>query len=223
MNRLSYLFLSLLFACISFYGHTQSVSVKGRLVDGDSSFALPRASVKISPVSDSTKSNTILADSTGNFEFANLAPGDYLLTFTYTGYDISDRNVTVKDSTVNMDEVLLFRKLKTLGNVTIIGRTPPARQKGDTTELNASAFKVNPDATTEDLLRKAPGVTVENGVVTAQGEEVRRVTIDGRQFFGDDATAALKNLPAEVVDKIQVFDRMSDQAQLTGFDDGLKK
>ncbi len=65
-----------------------------------------------------------------------------------------------------------------------------------------------------------PGITVENGTVTAQGEQVRRVTIDGREFFGDDATAAMRNLPAEIIDKIQVFDRLSDQARFTGVDDG---
>lgn len=220
MFRFSYFFLPILFAYFSVYGHTQTVSIKGKLLDGDSSIALARGSVKISPLGDTSKTAIMLADSSGAFEFTNVTPGEYFLTFTYTGYDLTSRKVTVKDSTLDLGEVPMFRQQKTLNGVTVIGRTPPARQKGDTTELNASAFKVNPDATTEDLLKKAPGITVENGVVTAQGETVKKVTIDGRQFFGDDATAALKNLPAEVVDKIQVFDRMSDQAQQTGFDDG---
>ena len=220
MIRLSYYLLPILLACISFYGHAQTVSIRGKLVDGDSSNALARGSIKISPLGDTAKTTIVLADSSGAFELTNVIPGEYFLTFTYTGYDLSSRKVTAKDSTIDLGQVLMFRQQKTLNGVTVIGRTPPARQKGDTTELNASAFKVNPDATTEDLLKKAPGITVENGVVTAQGEAVKKVTIDGRQFFGDDATAALKNLPAEVVDKIQVFDRMSDQAQLTGFDDG---
>ena len=95
------------------------------------------------------------------------------------------------------------------------------KQKGDTLEYGAAAFKVNPDATGEDLIKKMPGVTVDKaGTVTAQGEQVKKVTVDGREFFGDDATAALRNLPAEVIDKIQVFDRLSDQAQFTGIDDG---
>jgi hypothetical protein len=108
-----------------------------------------------------------------------------------------------------------------MGGVTVTAITPPSQQKGDTTQYNASQFKVNPDATTEDLIKKMPGITVErDGTVTAQGEQVRKVTIDGREFFGDDATTALRNLPSEVVDKIQVFDRLSDQAQFTGVDDG---
>jgi len=93
-------------------------------------------------------------------------------------------------------------------------------QKADTTEYNAKAYKTNPDATTEDLVTKMPGVTNDNGVIKAHGEEVKKVTIDGKDFFGDDASLALKNLPAEVVDQVQVFDRLSDQAQFTGFNDG---
>ena len=96
-----------------------------------------------------------------------------------------------------------------LGGVTVTSKTPPAQQKGDTIQFNASQFKVNPDATVEDLVKKMPGVTVaRDGTVTTQGEQVRKVTIDGRDFFGDDASAALKNLPSDVVDKIQVFDRL---------------
>jgi len=105
---------------------------------------------------------------------------------------------------------------------TVVIRTAvsPVSQKGDTLQISASQFKVNPDASGEDLIRKVPGVTIENGQVKAQGENVQKVTIDGRELFGDDATAALRNLPAEIIDKIQIFDRLSDQAQFTGFDDG---
>src|SRR5205814_4036636 len=111
--------------------------------------------------------------------------------------------------------------VKQLGEVTVITKTPPTQQKGDTIQYNASQYKVNPDANAEDLIKKVPGITVDKqGNVTAQGDQVRKVTIDGRDFFGDDATAALRNLPAEIIDKIQVFDRLGDQAQFTGFDDG---
>lgn len=95
-----------------------------------------------------------------------------------------------------------------------------AEQQGDTTIFNAGAYKVNPDATAEDLISKMPGITNDNGTIKAQGEAVKRVLVDGTAFFGDDASIALKNLPAEVIDKVQVFDKLSDQAQFTGFDDG---
>ena len=107
------------------------------------------------------------------------------------------------------------RTSKELTGVTVSVSIPPATQKGDTVQFNASQFKTNPDATVEDLARKIPGITIENGQVKAGGENVQKVTIDGRELFGDDATAALRNLPAEIVDKIQVFDRLSDQAGRT--------
>jgi hypothetical protein len=108
-----------------------------------------------------------------------------------------------------------------LNEVTVVAKAPPVRQKVDTTEFSASQYKVNPDATAEDLIKKLPGIVVDkSGNVTTMGEQIKKVTVDGRDFFGDDATAALKNLPADVIDKIQVFDKLSDQAAFTGFDDG---
>lgn len=190
------------------------------MVDADSSLPLAKGTLRVIPQKDTNRVKVVLADTKGFFEVTDLNPGNYTVSFSFTGFDPAEKAITITNASVDLGEVLMFRKLKTLGDVTVVGRTPPARQKGDTTELNASAFKVNPDASAEDLIKKAPGITVENGQVTAQGEQVRRVTIDGRTLFGDDATAALKNLPAEIVDKIQVFDRLSDQAQLTGVDDG---
>ncbi|MES2691277.1 MAG: TonB-dependent receptor [Bacteroidota bacterium] len=107
-----------------------------------------------------------------------------------------------------------------LKEVNITGKIPPVVQKGDTTEMSANAYKTNPDANAEDLVTKMPGITVQDGKVQAQGEDVQKVLVDGKEFFGDDANAVLKNLPAEVIDKIQVFDKRSDQSELTGFDDG---
>ncbi|EDO25737.1 predicted protein, partial [Nematostella vectensis] len=91
---------------------------------------------------------------------------------------------------------------------------------GDTTQVNADAYKVNRDATTEDLLTKMPGVTTTGGTLKVNGEDVKEVLVDGKPFFGSDPNAAIKNLPAEVIDKIQVFNKQSDQSQFTGFDDG---
>jgi hypothetical protein len=121
---------------------------------------------------------------------------------------------------INLGTINMYKTAETLSTV-VINNTAPVKQSGDTLNYAASQFKVNPDATSEDMIKKMPGITVDkSGTVTAQGETVKKVTVDGRDFFGDDATATLRNLPAEVIDKIQVFDKLSDQAQLTGFDDG---
>lgn len=197
----------------------QSYRITGTLKDGDSSLVLGKATISIASKADTTRKRLFSADEKGVFSIP-ASNGDFLLEFTFTGYDVSRRNLKVSGSNVELGEIFLYRKQQTLGEVVVTGRTAPTRQRGDTTEINAAALKVNPDATVEDLVRKAPGVTIENGQVMAQGEAVKKVTIDGREYFGSDATAALKNLPAEIVDKIQVFDRMSDQAQLTGVSDG---
>src|SRR6476646_2119489 len=130
--------------------------------------------------------------------------------------------IYVKDSSISDVGMIPISKTdKVLNEVSVIVSAPPVKQKVDTLEYSANQFKVNPDANVEDLIKKMPGVTVDKqGNVTAQGEQVKKVTVDGRDFFGDDATAALRNLPAEIIDKIQVFDKLSDQAAFTGFDDG---
>ncbi len=194
-------------------------TITGTIIDGDSSIRLGKASLSVAPKADTSRKRFLSADEKGVFSIP-VGNGDYVVEFSYTGYDLSRRNVKISGANIDLGEIMMFRSQKTLGEVVVVGRTPPARQKGDTTEINAGALKVNPDATVEDLVRKAPGITVENGQVMAQGEAVQRVTIDGREYFGNDAAAALKNLPAEIVDKIQVFDRMSDQSQLTGVSDG---
>jgi hypothetical protein len=216
-------FFGLLIALFGFYlpaiSQQALYRITGTLIDGDSSNALGKATISIAPKTDTTRKKLLSADEKGAFSIP-VSNGDFVMVFSFTGYDFSRRNIKVAGENVNLGKVLMYRNQQALGDVIVTGKVPPARQRGDTTEINAAALKVNPDATVEDLVRKAPGITVENGQVMAQGEAVRRVTIDGREYFGNDATAALKNLPAEIVDKIQVFDRMSDQAQLTGVSDG---
>ncbi|HET9279008.1 MAG TPA: outer membrane beta-barrel protein, partial [Flavitalea sp.] len=146
--------------------------------------------------------------------------GRYELVISFLGYEITKREVVWENVTKKIDDINVNKEAKTLDGVTVVSTPPLTKQKADTTEISASQLKVNPDANSEDLVKKAPGITVENGQVKVGGEQVRKVTVDGRDFFGDDATATLRNLPAEIVDKIQVFDRMSDQAQFTGVDDG---
>jgi hypothetical protein len=204
-------------------GVAKGQSVKGKLLDLVDNKPLAGATLELRSVKDSTIRFGALADSSGQFRFNNIPLDTFTLQVSFIGYANYRQYATLSDSMPDLDLGTLFipKSARELGEVTVTSRVPPAQQKGDTTQYNASQFKVNPDATVEDLIKKMPGITVEkDGTVTAQGEQVRKVTIDGRDFFGDDASAALRNLPSEVVDKIQVFDRLSDQAQLTGVDDG---
>lgn len=200
-----------------------SQSIKGKLVDLVDSKPLAGATLTLVSLKDSTQARRSLADSSGRFVFQNLPIDSFFVKVGFIGYEEYKQIVATNDSIPVTDLGTLFipKTTTSLTDVTVVSRVPPVQQKGDTTQFNASQFKVNPDATTEDLIKKMPGITVDkDGTVTAQGETVKKVTIDGREFFGDDATAALRNLPSDIVDKIQVFDRLSDQAAFTGFDDG---
>ncbi|HEX6849089.1 MAG TPA: outer membrane beta-barrel protein, partial [Chitinophagaceae bacterium] len=214
--KVSLLALVLLgFSLVSF---SQTPVLSGSIRDAENKQPLSGATVKIVRGADSL---TVVSDKTGNFEFRNLPDtGRYDLIISFLGYELTKREFVWENVTKKIDDINVNREAKTLGGVTVVSTPPLTKQKADTTEISASQLKVNPDANSEDLVRKAPGITVENGQVKVGGEQVRKVTVDGRDFFGDDASATLRNLPAEIVDKIQVFDRLSDQAQFTGVDDG---
>lgn len=201
---------------LSLAGFSQG-SLKGRIGDSSSKAALTGATIQLK---NSNLTRNAITAKTGEFSIIDIPDGSYKVSVSFVGYETFEKLLTFDGKSIDLGSIALQKGGDNLEEVVVKAATPPAQQKGDTVQFNASQFKVNPDANVEDLVKKMPGIQIENGVVKAQGEQVKKVTIDGREFFGDDATAALKNLPAEVVDKIQVFDRLSDQAQLTGVDDG---
>ena len=156
----------------------------------------------------------------GFFQLEGIADGSYILKVGMLGFTSQWKDIRVAGEPVRAGMFKLATSSQELNAQQVEAAQVRTEQKGDTTQFNAAAFKTNPDATLEDLVKKMPGMVVENGQVKVGGEQVQKITIDGKEFFGDDASMALRNLPAEVVDKIQVFDRLSDQAQFTGFDDG---
>ncbi|WP_162902732.1 outer membrane beta-barrel protein [Taibaiella koreensis] len=178
------------------------------------------ASVSLKNGKDSAIAGTSV-DLDGHFALADVPSGPYRLTISYLGYDDYNKEVNVLDAEVNLGIIKMSVSQSTkLNEVKIVERIPPVQQKEDTTQFNAGSYKVNPDATAEDLIRKMPGMDLSTGKPQAQGEQVAKVLVDGKPFFGDDPTSSLRNLPAEVIDKIQVYDEKSDQSQFTGFDDG---
>lgn len=197
----------------------RAILVSGRVIDAKERIALPGANVVLRALPDTTRMFGVAADMQGTFAVRLPAPGRYRLYISFVGYKPLQRELNVTAS-VNLGVLALEPAPLTAGEVTVEAVQERAVVKGDTIQFNAAAFKVTQDATAEDLVKKLPGVTVENGQVQAQGETVRRVLVDGREFFGQDPMAVLRNLPAEVVQNIQVFDRLSDQAQFTGFNDG---
>jgi len=198
----------------------QQVEVKGRVVDQGDKSPLIGANILLINAADSTLRFGVVADTAGAFTIKSVPTATYRLFISFVGYTAYDQRINLRRASPDLGIISLKPDAQLLKDVVVKGVAERVAQKGDTTVYNASAFKTNRDATAQDLIEKMPNITIENGQVKAQGENVQKVTVDGREFFGDDATLALKNLPAEVVDKIQVFDRLSDQSQFTGFDDG---
>ena len=195
-------------------------SLRGKLLDSITRAPVSGAQVKLSRMSDSTDTHQFTTPDSGTFAFVNLGVHSYQLEATRLGYAPLKIVIRVTKKDQDAGVIALTPESVPISGVTVRESPPPAVQKGDTTEFRAQAVKTSRDATAEELVQKLPGVTVENGTVKANGEQVQNVLVNGRPFFGSDPTAALRNLPAEVVDRIQVYDRMSDQSEFSGFDDG---
>ncbi len=218
MLKLQLTFAFILLFFISAF--TQEFRLTGTLQNQDDNTTLPGATVKLTSKRDTLKINYTRSGVQGEFKFEKLTRGRYYIEVTYIGFENFKQEVLVGGNADNLGILKMKPSATTLGVFEVKGTAERAEQKGDTTQYNAAAFKVTQDATTEDLVKKMPGITIENGTVKAHGEDVKKILVDGKQFFGDDPSVTLKNLPAEVVDKIQVFDKLSDQAAWTGFDDG---
>ena len=212
--------LLLVVCCISETIQAQNLKLSGTIRDAKENSALASAAVSIAPAKDTSKLTGTYTDDNGNFQFSGLSKGTYMIKVYYLGHEHLVRYLRMDSTDKNIGALKLRSESETLNTVTVEAKAVHVQQKNDTTEYNAQTFKTNPDATAEDLLNKMPGISSSNGTVTAHGETVGKVLVDGKEFFGDDATAAIKNLPADIVDKVQVFDRMSDQSSFTGFDDG---
>lgn len=217
-NPITTLF-AFVFCLLSFDALAQNPpSVRGRVSDKNS--LQPLQGVSVAVLKDSKVIGGTASNERGFFMIENLKPDTYALQFTFIGYQTKKQVLILGEEPKMLGTILLEVDNQKLKEVTVQTTQIRVEQKGDTTSINADAYKVNSDATAEDLVKKMPGITVENGQVKAQGEDLKKVLVDGKEFFGDDAQMALRNLPAEVVDKVQIFDRMNDQAQFTGFRDG---
>lgn len=194
--------------------------VRGKVVDTDDDSPLVGATVRLISVKDTSIVKGAFADREGAFKVKDVPLGAYKISITYVGYRKQESTTFIRSNTSTLGTYRLKRDTVNNREVQVEGMAIRAEVRGDTIDYNASAFKTNANASAEDLVKKMPGITVENGTIKAQGEELRRVTVDGREFFGDDASATLKNLPADMVDRVQVYDRGSDLSMFSGFDDG---
>ncbi len=197
----------------------QSAGVTGNITDSQSRKSLSGAHIELIRISDSTVRAGI-SGADGSFILKDVEQGSYQVIVSYIGYKSFKSTIDLKKTEFDMGNIALQFDDVNLSGIQVTAAAPATAVKGDTTEFSASSYKTQPDATTEDLIQKMPGVVVQDGKVKAHGEDVKQVLVDGRPFFGDDPSATLKNLPSEVVDRIQIFDQLSEQSQFTGVDDG---
>jgi Outer membrane protein beta-barrel family/Carboxypeptidase regulatory-like domain len=206
--------------------HAQKPSGSIRAVLSDTALKQPLEGATISLVSafDSVLAAHAVSDRSGMFQIKGLANDNYKLFISYSGFEPFHANITIssKKQSVDLGNIILKKDMQTLDTF-VVASNVPIQIKGDTTQFNASAFKTVPNANAEDLLKKLPGVEVDaDGNVKAQGEEVTKIYVDGKEFFGKDPKMATKNITAEMIQSVQVYDDMSDQAKFTRVDDGSR-
>ena len=201
----------------------QSAELEGRVVD-ENHEPLMSATVVLLQQKDSVIAKFAITDASGNYALKRVSPDDYILQVSYVGYNSYSRAISLSGKENKMEDIVLKPESVGLDEVVIKAEHIPIVINGDTIEYNAAAFSAAPDAPVEELLKKLPGVEVaRDGSIKAQGEQVTKVMVDGKEFFGNDPTIATKNLPADAVDKVQVFDKKSELATFSGIDDGQEQ
>ena len=198
-------------------------SVHGVVADTAGKAPMPDATVSVTPELDTAEVEFAITDKRGAFTFKGLEAGRYHLIITFQGYRHVRKDVVIDAQHRDIDAgtVWMQRAPDLLAEVVI--QRPPMQIKQDTIEYNAPSFATKPNAVAEDQLKKLPGVQVDaSGNITAQGEKVQRVLVNGKRFFGNDQKTATRNIPPEIIEKYQIFDDLDDQSKFSGFDDGTR-
>jgi len=217
---MKHLYLGLLFLfTINFLSAQTTIS--GSVVDSTKA-PLSGASVILLQQADSVLAKFDITENDGRFTLQDVPQGQYWLRVTFVGYENYTESLVLDgQAKVDMGQIILSEQAATLEEVIVEAEHAPIVINGDTISYNTNAFRTRPNAPVEDLLKRLPGVEVDrNGDIKAQGKDVDRVLVDGKEFFGDDPKIATQNLPADIVDKVQVYDRKSESAAFTGVDDG---
>ncbi|TDQ75246.1 outer membrane beta-barrel protein [Sphingobacterium yanglingense] len=218
MKRIIFSILMLVAANLVYGQHTLS----GRIIDKADSKPLTNASIVILN-QDSIMQQFTRADEDGKFSFKSLIDTSYLLIVSYPKYELISKKIKLEGSSSTLAPIALSSQANLIEEVVIQQRLP-IRIKGDTLEYDAGSFETEKNAKLEDLLRRLPGLSVSgDGKITANGKSVSKVLIDGEEFFGYDPKIAIRNIRADAVDKVQVYEKKSKEAELTGIDDGVRE
>ncbi len=218
MNKIILLLLQLFL--VSFLISAQH-SIQSTVFDSKNGLAIEMGTVRLLRSPDSTLVQGCQTDLKGSFSLSKIKPGNYILVVTNIGYLKYQKNIKVENKDILLRSIQLVEDAKMLSELEVKGTAAQMVVKGDTLEYNATAFKTQENAVVEDLLKRLPGVEIsQEGKITVNGQEVKKIRVDGKKFFGEDMEMTTKNLPAEMIEKIQVLEQKSDMALLTGFEDG---
>ena len=218
-----FLWLFLILFSLPAFAQRGGVDVTGTVIEEGNNEPIEQATVRLLNVKDSTMVGGVASSRNGNFTLKGIKAGSYLLHVSFVGFDplYQPLRITGKTNPVNVGKLALSDGSIMLGEAVVIGKAPEVVVRNDTVEYNADSYKTTEGAVLEDLLKKMPGVEVDSeGKITVNGKEIKKVLIDGKEFFSDDPKVASKNLPSKMIEKVQVLDRLSDMARMTGFDDG---
>ena len=212
--------IAILLLGVSLTAVAQSGKVNFTLIDDQTSEAVIGAVIEVSPTSNPDKRRHYTSNVDGTVSLPSLSYGEYKMTATCLGYQELSKTFTIKSANMSLGKIAMQQSTTRIETVVKEVKSMRTSQNGDTLSYNAGAFKVAADADVEGLLKKMPGINISDGTVEAQGETVQKIFVDGKEFFGDDVNTAIKSLPAEAVDRIEVFNKLSDQAEFSGMDDG---
>ena len=199
------------------------VEIKGTVVEKTSNDPIEAATIRLLSERDSSLKSGVASGSNGSFSLKNITPGNYLLHVSFIGYEhvYQPLKITGRSETVNVGKIEMDENSILLGEAVVTAKAVEITVKEDTVEYNADSYKVAEGSMLEDLIKKMPGAEVSSdGKITINGKEIKKILVDGKEFFSDDPKVAAKNLPAKMVEKVQTYDKRSDMSMMTGFDDG---
>ena len=221
IHKMAVAIILFLVGAVSYAQTSFSVSLK--LTDEQSGEPVGFATVSLTVKGENKAAKYVLSDSEGKAELTKVKKNTYILKAELMGYKEYQKEITVEKD-LNLGELKMKVDTKVLDAASVSAVGNPIIVKKDTIEYNASSFKTSDNDMLEDLLKKLPGIEVSSdGTVTANGETINKITIDGKTFFLDDPQLATKNLPANIVEKVKVVERKSEQARFTGIDDGQQE
>ena len=217
------IFWSLLLGMMSLAAFSQS-QLKGKVMDSENGEALIRSTVMLMTTDTTRMVTGSTTANDGSFTLKNVKDGAYVMKISYVGYHNFFRTINVKKAenkgVQTIGTVLLVPNTVELKQAVVTAQMKEVEVKEDTLIFNADAFKVPEGSVLEELIKKLPGVTIEDGIIKVNGKTVKKILVGGKEFFGNDQNMSMKNLPAEIVDKVKTYDKQSDFSRITGIDDG---